>query len=682
MPSSARKLEIPGVDFAGNEDKLAPEFLDHLLKVTAESETRFNVLIELHERTYIPPGATTEQVETARAEAVANQQNLLAVLRRMGIGDADITPFWLVNAVRVELPLRQIALLAQEQDVSRIMWLRPERVALLDASAPVVRAPTAWEMGCRGEGVTVAVLDTGIYQDHPWLQGKVVDRISVVTKKEPATGGPHGTHVAGILASIDRQYRGVAPGCRLIDVKVMTNDGDGQLDWLIAGLEWLVERNLGPPHRRREDPIDKPTDKSSSNPTSFPLPSWGSLSAPVANLSLGWKHRCPQHGRRCTACQAVENMVHSGIVTVVAAGNDGPEQGTIRCPGNAPSAITVAATAKDGLTLADYSSRGPGQFEREAKPNLCAPGGVMPEVGIISCVPKDGSDAMEGTSMAAPHVAGACAILLGRYPHLRPPEVKRILMASTRKLEVSPTKQGAGMLDIAAALAIAAQEVTPGLIPTHTLIEGFLQTCGIDPVSFWANPANYVPNRYNLHPDDEAFVFHLEQLRLIEPSAGIVPEFLYMLRHYYERRLIQAFAEVYSINNPPSNTSEITEVLRDLAGLLIENKSKTEMEESAGELKSSAAKERKREWANAQLQIGVLSLLHGNLEKAQECFQEAQPIFKGLDYGKREAKCCETWQANASELAQLAVAFAESDTFYRIKALRKVFSSKARILRV
>ncbi|TMR33163.1 serine protease [Nonomuraea zeae] len=292
--------------------------------------------------------------------------------------------------------------------VSKI-WLDRKVKPVLQESVPQIGAPEAWAAGYDGTGTTVAVLDTGVDGTHPDLAGKVADQHDFTG--ENATGDPHGhgTHVASTIAGAGSEGggKGVAPGAKLLNGRVLDGEGYGQLSWIIDGMEWAA----------------------------------GEKHAEVVNMSLG----SPEAGGPLT--EALSRLTAQyGTLFVVAAGNDGCDQ-CVGAPGDAPEALTVGAVDKQDR-LAEFSSRGPIVADDSVKPDVTAPG-----VNINAAKTGGGHVAMSGTSMATPHVAGAAALLRQARPGLTGGELKSLLMATAQPGQDIPVDaQGAGRIDVAAAL--------------------------------------------------------------------------------------------------------------------------------------------------------------------------------------------------------------------------------------
>ncbi|GAB1508809.1 S8 family serine peptidase [Actinophytocola sp. KF-1] len=290
------------------------------------------------------------------------------------------------------------------------VWLDGPVRASLDRSVPQIGAPEAWAAGHTGAGATVAVLDSGIDGTHPDLSGAVVGARNFTGSDTEGDRYGHGTHVASIITGAGDPYRGVAPDATLLDGKVLDDSGGGQESWIIAGMEWAAAHG-----------------------------------ADVVNMSLG-----SFFGSDGTdpLSQAVDRITAAtGTLFVVAAGNSGPGEGSISSPGAADAALTVGAVDRDDR-LAEFSGRGPRLGDHGLKPDITAPG-----VDIVAARANDGGHvSMSGTSMAAPHVAGAAAILAAQHPDWAADQLKGTLMGTARPNgTLTAFAQGAGRVDVAAA---------------------------------------------------------------------------------------------------------------------------------------------------------------------------------------------------------------------------------------
>ncbi|MFD8206976.1 S8 family serine peptidase [Streptomyces sp. NPDC059695] len=295
------------------------------------------------------------------------------------------------------------------------LWLDGKVEATLDRSTAQVHAPEAWAAGYDGTGTQVAVLDTGVDAGHPDLATRVAASKNFTDSKSTDDHVGHGTHTASTVggsgAASDGRMKGVAPGTSLLIGKVLDDAGYGQDSWVIAGMQWAVDQQ-----------------------------------ADVVSMSLG-----NASVRDCTdpvAEAAKELSKSSRTLFVVAAGNAGSGTETVSSPGCVPGVLTVGAVDRDDTT-AWFSSRGPVAVTRTLKPEMAAPG------VDISAASAGGRGvyayrSMSGTSMAAPHVAGAAAILRQAHPDWTAQQLKAALVASARTggKVAGADETGAGVLDV------------------------------------------------------------------------------------------------------------------------------------------------------------------------------------------------------------------------------------------
>ncbi|MGW3601945.1 S8 family peptidase [Micromonospora sp. NPDC005161] len=291
------------------------------------------------------------------------------------------------------------------------VWLDGKRHVSLDRSVPQIGAPTAWQAGFDGDGVTVGVLDTGIDANHPDFAGQIAAIHDFTGGNDPGDTVGHGTHVASTIAGSGAasggRYRGVAPGAKLVVGKVCATTECQDSD-IIAGMQWAAQQ------------------------------------ARVVNLSLG-DTDTPALDPLETAVQDLSQRY--GTLFVVAAGNEGKPK-SVSTPASADDALAVAAVDADDQR-AYFSSRGPRVGDNHIKPEISAPG-----VDIVAAAPGGGYAPMSGTSMATPHVAGSAAILAGQHPDWSGSQLKAALMGSVKPSgDDSFYEQGAGRVDIGRAVA-------------------------------------------------------------------------------------------------------------------------------------------------------------------------------------------------------------------------------------
>ena len=276
-------------------------------------------------------------------------------------------------------------------------------------------------MGLTGAGVGVAVLDTGIYPHEDFENRIMAFKDFVRRRPGPYDDNGHGTHIAAMIggngASSGGRYRGVAPGCGLIAVKVLDFRGNGFASDVLAGLRWIRE-----------------------NKEKYGIR--------VVNISVGSLSR-KDMSENSVLVRGVDAAWDDGLVVVVAAGNHGPGRMTITTPGISRKVITVGCSDdyKEvevmGNRMVDYSGRGP-TMACISKPDLVAPGS-----GIISCCNQPGQYMPKsGTSMSTPLVSGAVALLLERYPQMSNRDVKLRLIERAVDMGRPHNQQGWGLLDV------------------------------------------------------------------------------------------------------------------------------------------------------------------------------------------------------------------------------------------
>lgn len=322
-----------------------------------------------------------------------------------------------------------------------------------------VDAPAVHELGIKGNGITVAVIDTGLWWEATTLLSKSAKAfIDVTGQNLQDDPNGHGTHVASIIGSnrIAKNYiyEGIAPNSELVVLRAFRADGSATYLDVIHAIDVAVAN---------KDKYD------------------------IRVLNLSFSATPQSHYWDDPLNQAVMAAWQAGIVVVASAGNDGPEPMTVGVPGNVPYIITVGAMT-DNFTpyepaddrLASFSSAGP-TYEGFVKPDVIAPGGhipsSMPFDSYISLMHPDSmldserNFAMSGTSQATAIVSGIVALMLENDPTLTPDDVKCRLMASTRaaiddagKLAYSIFQQGAGLVNaLDAVQSSAAQCANQGL---------------------------------------------------------------------------------------------------------------------------------------------------------------------------------------------------------------------------
>ena len=419
-----------------------------LAQAKAHPTSSFNVIVEATpQKTKLAPHAKANTADRAgKAVKAAGGKPL----RSLGIvGGASAT---LRGAQLIALAVNpDVAFIYADARLNSKFDPQSGAAAVTEAGQLEVNAPQAWsQYGVTGHGVGVAIVDSGIYA-HPDIAGRIVASVdftaTAVANGAPVGGDPggHGTHVAGLVAgdgtASGGAFTGVAPGANLVDVRVIDANGSSSVSTVLAGLQWVL------------------ANRSTYN-------------IRVVNLSLG----APESTSYLTSplSAAVEVLSFAGISVVVSAGNGGPGAGTITMPADDPFVITVGAIDDNGTSalgddsLASWSSAGPTTFDALAKPDLVAPGRHMvslraPGSALDTLYPEREVTApgastadyfmLSGTSMAAPMVAGAIALMLERQSNLNPRQVKQRLLSTAQALPFgTPFTTGAGLLDAFAAV--------------------------------------------------------------------------------------------------------------------------------------------------------------------------------------------------------------------------------------
>lgn len=413
-------------------------------------------------------------VEELKKYSEKSQQDVLSILKASERNNSvtDIHCHWLVNAINCKLTSDLIYKLSTHPDIETIAYDEQHYLFCEERSRPAeqeramtqnithVNADDVWELGYTGKGVLVAMLDTGAniehvdLKDNLWDGGEEYPNHGYNTfsdNHDVHDGFEHGTHCGGIICGngTSGTQTGIAPDAELMIVKVVDDAGSGGASTICAGMEFALEHG-----------------------------------ADLLNMSLGLPSIVASAATREMLRAACVNTMEAGVVSTVAVGNDGqlqisfPVPNSVRIPAGCPPpwihpdqeinagglSCCIAVGAVDySNERAPFSSIGPYTWQETSyadypydpgigliRPDVCAPG-----VGIKSCDPKSntGHVMMDGTSQAAPCVAGVIALMLEKNPNLTPADICRILETTATKLsENKDNYTGSGCINALAAI--------------------------------------------------------------------------------------------------------------------------------------------------------------------------------------------------------------------------------------
>jgi subtilisin family serine protease len=394
-------------------------------------------------------------IDHLKNRAAMSQAEVIGLLKQMensGLA-ANIKSHWIINVISAEVTASEIEEIARRSDVAEI-FLLPEISTLetesysvdpltpsqagVESNIVAVKADAAWARGYTGKGRIVCSFDTGVQGNHPALAAnwKGLDGNWAAAWFDPIGGqsfphalpvanSGHGTHTMGIMVGHDDVLGdtiGVAPEAKWISAGVINVLGASIID----AFEWAADPDGD------LNTIDDVPDVINH--------SWG-----LPNSTYG----CDEYFWRM-----IDNTEALGIVNIFSAGNFGPGDMTIANPANRAldslDCFAVGNINDSNNLIYSNSSRGPSDCDGVSiKPNLVAPG-----VNILSSIPPSTYGLMGGTSMAAPHVAGAVAILRQKAPSATVDEIKEAILKGCRRINGTypDNTYGWGMLDIAAAL--------------------------------------------------------------------------------------------------------------------------------------------------------------------------------------------------------------------------------------
>jgi len=384
----------------------------------------------------------TAEGELPDKAAVLAQRQRIARAQAGLLGKLSLAPNALLKQFRsvpylvLELDANSLKQLQDLEEITSIAEDVADEPDLAQSTA-IIGAPTAWAQGFTGVGQTVAILDTGFDLNHPFYNGRIVSQacFSTTSAADSATstcpggvsaslaagsaanvgsnvkGFDHGTHVAGIAAGNGVAFDGVARNANIIAIKVFSRFAAGSCTNLQPGQNACLRSFRSD----QMDGLERVLDLSDN------------FNIAAVNLSLGggqFTTNCDSENPGYTALGS--NLRSVGVATVISAGNDGFTN-AISFPACIAAAVSVGAT-NDADQVASFSNS-------DTTLDLLAPG-----VNIQSSVPGDTFGSKQGTSMAAPHVTGAFAVLKSKAPNFSMPSLLQILRSTG--LSVTDSRNG------------------------------------------------------------------------------------------------------------------------------------------------------------------------------------------------------------------------------------------------
>jgi len=409
----------------------------------------------------------TELPEMGFWESIVNFIKRIFGITGRAIEENNLVPkkefYNVFNGVVLELTQEEAIKIKSSEYVKEVYPNRKVQAYLQD-SIPLINADDYWYLDSEGhnctltgkpcmdgEGIKIGIVDTGIDYTHPDLGGclgagcKVEGGYDIVNQdNDPMDDAGHGTHCAGITAG-NGVLKGVAPKAKLYAFKVLDSGGSGTWEDVVEGIERAVDPNQDGDFSDKMD---------------------------IISLSLGGRGDPDD-----PVSKSIDRAVESGVVAVIAAGNSGPGAQTIGSPGTSRKAITVGATYKKSYNetfqwgdtnplldqIASFSSVGPVVWANKTKylmkPDIAAPGALICSARYDTIFPAGEEPPyapcidekhvlLAGTSMAAPMVAGAAALIKQAHPSWTPEQVKYSLMGTAKDLGREPEYQGRGRLNL------------------------------------------------------------------------------------------------------------------------------------------------------------------------------------------------------------------------------------------
>jgi len=382
-------------------------------------------------------------IKALRETADASQKHLKVFLEKKKT--RKLRQLWILNGMAATVPVPLIDELADFPGVEAVTLdavvnapvTAYGTAALPEWNITAVKVQQLWDLGFTGQGVVVANMDSGVDPGHPDLQGRWRGGSNSWfdpngEHASPADLNGHGTQTMGIMVGGNSGGTsiGVAPGATWIAVKIFNDQGQASFSAIHQGYQWLLD----------------PDGNSATNDA-----------ADVVNNSWGLQDQA--HGCITEFQADVVALKAAGIALTFSAGNDGPAQATSVSPANYPESFSVGALDSTG-TILNVSSRGASACGDALFPTVVAPGVNVRTSDLFLGIAGAAYATVTGTSFAAPHAAGAMALLLSAFPEVDVSVIETALMRSATDLAAAgpDDTNGYGLIEIPAAYHFLKQD--------------------------------------------------------------------------------------------------------------------------------------------------------------------------------------------------------------------------------
>ncbi len=320
-------------------------------------------------------------------------------------------PYRFANCFSANANFNEIKQLSNQNHVH---FISENTKVFAENDADIMHLSNLTENKYLGQGQTICVIDTGVYLHLGFVfpKCKIKKFIDLVNKHPtPYDDNGHGTFVSGVAGGSNKYTHtpcGYAPLADLVIIKALNSEGNSTSDTILDAMQWVYEN-----HKAYNIKVVCMSFGANSLDGDDPL------------------------------SKGAEALWKRGLVVVAASGNSGPENNTIKSPGNNPNIITVGALDCGNMSVPDFSSRGPTIYG--SKPDLLAPG--INVSSFNNTLPP--TTTMSGTSVAAPIVAGICADILSRYPNATNNQIKQFLLSNCTPITGDKNIEGSGYLNFA-----------------------------------------------------------------------------------------------------------------------------------------------------------------------------------------------------------------------------------------